>query len=494
MKRIVDAGKMQSIDRYTIEYHKIPSLVLMERAALSVVEELEHGSCEFGSFDLSNVLVVCGNGNNGGDGIAIARLLHLSGRKVAVYQLGDFARMSEDCKIQTSIAESYGVTFINNPEYSEYTTIVDAVFGVGLSRAVEGKYKDTFNDINLASAKVVSVDIASGIRADNGQVLGCCVDADMTVTFAYAKIGHMLYPGKAFSGSLRVKDIGIYTDSGNCFYLEASDLEKIPKRKPDGNKGTFGKVLILAGSEGMAGAAVLCAQAVMRCGAGMAKVVTHTTNRPIVQQLVPEVMTGTYKDIDEVILEIDKGLAWADVVVCGCGLGTDSLAVQALSYLLENCSLPLVLDADALNIISKHMQWLERITTDCIITPHLGEMSRLTQEPVNTIRDNIIGIACSFSEKYKIQCVLKDAVSCIAVPDGSVYLNTSGNSGMATAGSGDVLAGMIAGLLAVHTPLSIAGALGVYLHGLCGDKAKSIFGESYMMARDIIEQICSYLR
>lgn len=487
MKRIVNSNEMKALDRNTIEHHGIPSVVLMERAALAVFEELQ-------TFDLTSTLVVCGSGNNGGDGIAVARFLHLSGRKVAVCQLGNPDRMSDDCRKQTTIALSYGVSFVNNPIYSEYTTIVDAVFGVGLSRTVEGKYKDAIEKINASSAKVMAVDIPSGINADNGHVLGCAVQADVTVTFAYAKVGHCLYPGKACCGDIRVRDIGIYDYQYDKFenhryMLEIDDLKIIPKRRSDGNKGTFGKVLVVAGSDGMAGAAVLCARAVMRCGAGMVKIITHESNRVIIQQIIPEAMIGTYKTSDEAIDELQRGLSWANVVVCGCGLGTGPISEAMVYYLLSNCTLPFVLDADGLNTISTHLEWLEQISTVCIITPHLGEMSRLTGLSIKEIKENLIQTALNVSGKYNVQCVLKDAVSCITTPDQKVYLNTSGNSGMATAGSGDVLAGVIAALLAVKTPEEYTGALGAYIHGLAGDMAKVTCGEAFLMAGDLIKEL-----
>lgn len=489
MRRIVDSKEMKALDADTIEIHGVPSLVLMERAALAVVEELEQGS-----YDLSNILVMCGNGNNGGDGIAIARIMHLKGRKVSVCQLGNTDRMSEECKIQTAIADSYHVKYVTNPIYSEYTTIVDAIFGIGLSRPIEGIYKKVIEEINNSYAKIIAVDIPSGICGDNGRIMGCAVKAHTTVTFAYKKIGHCLYPGKLYTGKLVLKDIGIYGEIGEKYYLETSDLKRIPSRSPNGNKGTFGKVLVVAGSKEMAGASILCARAVMRCGAGMVKVITYASNRTILQQAIPEAMIGTYENIDEAIVELDKGLKWADVVVCGCGLGTECISQQIVMHLIKKCRLPLVLDADALNIMSKQMDLFERINTTCIITPHLGEMSRLCGKTIDEIKENLIKSAKTFAEKYHVYCVLKDAVTCIANPDGTIYLNLSGNSGMATAGSGDVLAGIIGALLAVHTSEHDAGALGVFLHGLAGDMAKEKYGESFMTASDIIEQLCQCLQ
>ncbi len=482
---------MRALDHNTIKKHNIPSLVLMERAALAVFEQLQ-------SYDLTNTLVVCGSGNNGGDGIAIARLLHLAGQKVSIFQLGNPNHQSDDCRNQTISALSYGVTFVNNPVYSEYTTIVDAIFGVGLSRMVEGKYKAVIEAINQCEVPVVAVDIPSGINADDGAVMGCAIRADATVTFAFAKTGHLLYPGREYTGRLIICDIGIYENGYEDFEIgkfvfEKSDLRFIPRRRTDGNKGTFGKVLIIAGSKGMAGAALLCSRAAMRSGCGMVKIITHESNRIIMQQSIPEAMISTYTTWEEAITELEKGLAWATVVAAGPGIGVNDISEKMISYLIRNCSLPLVLDADALNVLSSHLDLLKEKKAQCIITPHLGEMSRLTGRSIKEIKGNFIDTAKAFSEKYQICCVLKDAVTCVATADHKIFLNCLGNSGMATAGSGDVLTGIIASLVAQNTPIDYCGALGTFIHGLAGDAAKEKCGEAFLMAEDLIKEL-QYLR
>lgn len=495
MKRIVNSQEMKALDRNTIEHHQIPSLVLMERAALAVVQELQ-------SFDLTNTLVVCGSGNNGGDGIAVARILHLAGQltdqKVSVFFAGNPDHMSDDCRKQTIIARSYGVTFVNNPIYSEYTTIVDAIFGVGLSRTVEGSYKTVIEKINSAGKTVVAVDIPSGINADDGAIMGCAVKADLTVTFAFAKVGHLLFPGKAYTGHLKVHDIGIYDQgyenfSEERFLFEKEDLRLIPLRKADGNKGTFGKVLIVAGSEGMAGAAILCGKAAMRSGCGMVKIITHESNRLIIQQTLPESMLGTYTTWEDALDELKKGLAWATVAAVGPGIGVNPISEKMVSHFIENGEIPLVLDADALNILSRTPDLLYQKKSSCFLTPHIGEMSRLTGQTIQEIKEHLIDTAKCFSQKYKVHCVLKDAVTCTAVPENKIYLNHFGNSGMATAGSGDVLTGILAGLLGVHTPEEYCGALGVLIHSLAGDGAKEKYGESFLTASDLIEEL-QYMR
>ena len=486
MLRLVTAKQMKYLDDRTIEYHKVPSMVLMERASLAVVKHLN-------SFDLTRTLVVCGSGNNGGDGIAIARLLHLSGKSVDQYFVGKRETMSEGCRAQMDIAFSYGVSWINNPDFSEYTTIVDAVFGVGLSRAIAGIYADVIHNMNASNAKIVSVDIPSGISADNGKVLGCAVEADMTVSFAYRKVGHMLYPGKTYCGRLVIEDIGIYEKdnqlTSDYFMVEERDLSYVPIRKVNGNKGTFGKVLLIAGSKDMPGASILSGQAIMRTGAGMLRIVAPMENREILAASIPEAILDIYESSIEAIQRIEKGLLWADVVVLGPGLGTGDIAKDIVEYVLKTCNLPLVIDADGLNIISKNKGLLFKNNSPCIITPHVGEMARLTDCSVSDVSTDILDTAKTFARKYQVQCVLKDAATCIAMPDGTTYINGNGNSGMATAGSGDVLTGIIGGLLAVGVDWKYAGALGVYIHGYCGDKLKNKYGAAYIVAGDLIGEL-----
>ena len=263
MKKIVNCSQMKHLDRHTIEKKKIPSLVLMERAALAVAEEMVKKPER-----LQNTLVVCGMGNNGGDGAAIARILSLWGYRVSLLFLGNPQHMSEETRLQKEICDSYGVTETNNPCWNEYTTIVDAIFGIGLSRDVQGEYKTVMEQINQSHAYVWAVDIPSGIQGDTGAVMGTAVMADETITFAFAKIGHYLYPGTSFCGKLHVKDIGIYMESDEekeyLYCPEISDFKLFPERRKDGNKGTFGKILIAAGSFNMAGAAYLSARAALR--------------------------------------------------------------------------------------------------------------------------------------------------------------------------------------------------------------------------------------
>ena len=257
MKKIVSSAQMKQFDKETIETMGVPSLVLMERAALSVVEELKAKQ------NLNHVLVVCGSGNNGADGMAIARIMHLQGYKVSVFLVGKKESFSKEAQIQWKILENYCVPVVNKCSYHEYTTIVDAIFGVGLSRAVSGDYADIIKEINESKVPIVAADIPSGIHGTTGQVMGSAVKADTTVTFAYGKSGLYLYPGAFYAGEVIVKDIGIYATTTDVLYaLEESEWSWLPTRRADGNKGTFGKVLVVAGSKEMCGAAYFSRSAI----------------------------------------------------------------------------------------------------------------------------------------------------------------------------------------------------------------------------------------
>mgnify|MGYP000473710071 CR=1 FL=1 len=288
MKKLVTCKEMKDLDSTTIREIGVPSEVLMERAALKVVEETE----KYLQKD-ERILVVCGSGNNGGDGIAVARLFHLKGIRVEFYMVGNKDKMTRETALQYKIASGYRVPEVNNPQWSEYTTIVDAIFGVGLSRPVEGKYAELISTMNRASAYKVAVDIPSGIDSDTGFEKGIAFRADLTVTFAFRKRGLCFYPGRMYGGEIVVTDIGIYSIPGKkiCMHhLEREDLKMLPERVPYGNKGTFGKVLLIAGSEGMCGAAYLSAAAALKSSAGMVRIQTVEANRIPLQTLLPEAM------------------------------------------------------------------------------------------------------------------------------------------------------------------------------------------------------------
>lgn len=489
LKYIVNSREMKLYDTNTSEHFKVPPLLLMERAAVAFTDEIR--AC---GVDLSQVLIVCGSGNNGGDGLAIARILKLAGYEAdIVLAAGHKGKASEANQIQQEMITAYGWELLTQlPEGKQYTAVIDAVFGVGLSRSVEGNYRQLLEDMNRLSGAKIAVDIASGISADSGEILGVAFRADMTITFAYEKIGMRLFPGAEYSGEIRVKDIGI----GELSWLERKpavaaftdeDLTFLAERTAHSHKGTYGKLLLVAGSVDMAGAACLAAKAAYASGCGLVRVVTPEENRVILQSVVPEAVLTTYSAKKPDMTQLTEALGWADVIVCGPGLGTTDAARQIVKCVLKNAAVPVLLDADALNLIAENTSVLLRPHTELVVTPHLGEMSRLTGDSAAYIGSRMIEVAEEFARQYNVICVLKDARTVTSVPYSQTWLNLSGNAGMATAGSGDVLSGIIGSLMAQGMEAAKAAPLGVYVHGRAGDKAAENVGMRALAASDIVE-------
>lgn len=490
MEQIVTGSQMKALDKATIDEMGIPSLVLMERAALSVCDAMEKEG-----FLSGRILLLCGGGNNGADGVAAARILTLRGYKADVCILGNPEHFTQEMKKQIEIAEKYGISFVKTYQCSEYTTIVDSLLGVGLSRNLEGKYKKAVEDINKSGCRVAAVDIPSGICADTGKILGEAVKADLTVTFAYKKAGMCLYPGAAYTGKIITADIGIYRHTfplsdTEVFACGQEDLRKI-KRNPSGNKGTFGKIFLIAGSRDIFGAAYLSGLAAMRAGAGMLKICTRKENRQLFS-CFPEAMLLTYDDETDLKAAVREGLAWADTAGMGPGVGTGLQAQILLETLLEECTCPLVLDADAINILPKYKEKLKKCRAQVILTPHLGEFSRLTDIEISAWKEDPVRITREAAKEYRAIMVCKDARTIVS--DGTCcWINLSGNDGMATAGSGDVLTGTILGLLAQKIMPREAAVLGVCLHGCAGDRTAKVKGRAGMLAGDMIQGISEIL-
>lgn len=489
MQYLFQAKEMKQADSNTIEHFKVPSLVLMERAALETVRVIEDYR-----LDTTKVLIVCGSGNNGGDGMAIARLLKQKNREVTVCLLGDYEKCSEETKRQSDILTAYGIEIEHEILEERYTLVIDAIFGIGLSRDIEGKYKEAIEKLNEMPATKLAVDIPSGIHADSGKIMGCCFFAEHTVTFAYNKLGLTLFPGAKAAGRVTVADIGITQESllgkeVQVAALDESDLDRLPNREPDSNKGSYGKVLVIAGNEQMAGAAYFAAAAALFTGCGLVRVLTHEKNKTMLNTNLPEAIVQTYDGRKQEKEEWVDAVNWADVIVIGPGLGQSTFSRQLLKVTLQTASVPVVLDADALNLLAKEKEVLKRPHTDLILTPHIGEMARLIDMPIDYIKKNLILTAEEFAREYNVICVLKDARTILSIPYGRTYVNLSGNHGMSTAGSGDVLSGIIGGLLAQGAASETAASLGVYLHGCAGDKAAKKNGCYGLTASDILTGI-----
>lgn len=489
MRYVPDAAQMKAADQYTIHDLGIPSLKLMERAARSCVDILKEKKV-----DLSHVCIVCGSGNNGGDGFAIARILAKEGYRVTVVMAGNVSRCTAETLYQMDLLKQTGTKITDQFQTDSYTVVVDAIFGVGLSRKIEGHYKELIEELNRSSGIKFAVDIPSGICADNGMVLGTAFQADITVTFQAEKFGLFLYPGKEYAGEVIVKDIGISEDyflqnQKVAVVYDENDYQKmLPVRKPDSHKGTYGRLLVIAGSKGMSGAAYMNAVSAYQVGAGLVEVYTVEENRVILQQLLPEAIISTYHEFHE--KEILDKLDLADAVCIGSGMGTGELSAKILKTVIFHAKVPCVIDADGLNILSQHMWYLEKkMHSQYIFTPHMKEMSRLTGRDIVTIKNNRKEIIEEFSDQYQVTCVLKDSRTLVKSANERLSINLTGNSAMAKAGSGDVLAGIIAGLLVQTKSCHQAAVLGVYLHGCCGDVARREKGNYSVMARDLINAI-----
>lgn len=524
---VLDAVGMKKTDRRTIEEYGIPSLELMERAATAVAECVK----EYATKE-QRIGVLCGTGNNGGDGVAVARLLKQEGFDVAVLLQnadayremkeqeedsvrekaeGPFSGTSEFL-YQIKEALRYDVPVCEPERTDVYDIIVDALFGIGLSKPLEGVYASYAEQINSELHTVIAVDIPSGISAATGEVCGVAIHADETVTFGAAKCGHLLYPGKEYTGKLRIVEIGfpiaLLQEYKQGDYLEPAGVGSIlPKRPAYSNKGTFGKVTVIAGSKNMAGAAYFSACAAYRTGVGLVKVVTPECNREILQTLLPEATLSTYGKTEEVSAVVTDAVRFADAVVVGPGLGQSTEAESLLVFLRdtlvemgENAPVS-VWDADALNLIAKKMGEEALGTEDervafinrwlpgkAILTPHPGELSRLLGSPVQSLTKELPAVAKRLASCGTVTYVLKDAVTVVA-NDGACFFNTTGNNGMATGGSGDILCGIIGALTAVGLDCFTASATGVWLHGAAGDVAAREKGEAPMIARDILEAI-----
>ncbi|MBU5460094.1 NAD(P)H-hydrate dehydratase [Anaerostipes sp. MSJ-23] len=472
--------EMQAVDNETIHKMKIPGLVLMERASFEVAQCVK----KYAKND-ARILVVAGIGNNGGDALACARILLEDGYNVDYIIVGKKEKASDDLKLQHTILENLDYSEKTSVNFSDYDVIVEGIFGVGLSRDVGGIYQNAIEQINQSKTMVISVDIPSGISGDSGKILGCAVRADHTVTFGGYKRGQLLYPGREYCGIIHLKSIGFHDKTikkyASAMTLEGNGRDLMPERSADSNKGSYGKILIVAGNETMSGAASFASEAALRMGAGLVKVLSDEGNRQILQTRIPEILFANRS-------QLEQSLNWCDCILFGPGVGVSQETKEMLEMIFACGKKPLVIDADGLNTISRY-----KIETDytpgLILTPHLMEASRLLSKPISQIKENLCQTALDLCEKFHATAVLKDAATIVAHDGQKLYINQSGNHGMATGGSGDVLAGMITGLLGGGLSAYEAAIRGVYLHGSAGDLAKEKKGPYSMIASDIIDEI-----
>jgi NAD(P)H-hydrate epimerase len=506
--RILTAAQMREADRFTIEEIGIPSLVLMENAGRQVVAAIE---AAYEPQLNGRIAVLCGRGNNGGDGFVVARTLMQRGVDCAVFVIGAVADVRGDARINLDILGRLGVTVVeindeqawelHFSEISQCTLIVDAIFGTGLKQALGGMLETVVADINASGIPIVAIDLPSGLSADTPHLIGDCIDASMTVTLAAPKLPLILPPGEAHAGDVVIADIGIPTevidglDGPQIELLTREDARTLLEpRAADSHKGDFGRVLLIAGSRGKTGAAHLAGMGALRAGAGLVTIATPASCLPIVASLAPEFMTEPLAETGDgqvTVAAMDRIAEFRqDVIACGPGLGRGASVGEFVRALIDRSESPLVLDADALTVLADDPGRLAgREERDIIITPHPGEMARLVGGTTDEIQANRIDVASEFASTRRVYVVLKGHRTIVATPEGRIFINPTGNAGMATGGTGDVLTGMIAAFLAQLLDAEAACRLAVFLHGIAGDLAEASEGQVAMTATDVLAHI-----
>jgi hydroxyethylthiazole kinase-like uncharacterized protein yjeF len=495
---------MRNIDSRAIRSIGIPGSSLMERAGYEVVEAcLER----FGIVTGKTVMVFCGKGNNGGDGFVIAREMKRLGASVSVFVFAKQNELKGDPLQNYSIAKKMSIPIRHiassgqlSDVPAEADIVIDALLGTGVHGAVKGVAGEAIRKINSMDAAVVSVDLPSGLNSDNGSYDGSCVTADLTVTMGLLKRGLLLHPGKMMSGEVVLADIGfpgraVSLEKVKTFLIEKNDvISYLPRRLPYYSKGDCGRIFILGGSTGMTGAPAMTAAAALRSGAGMTLLGIPKSLNSILEQKLTETMTLPLPETEEGSFSLEaedqimEALVWADVLAIGPGLGRDEQTIKLVHAILEQTDLPAVIDADGLYAVSKKPGLLKKRKGHTVITPHAGEFSRLIRkEDADNLDLDRIEIARKYARHFRSVVHLKGAPSVTASTRGEVYINPTGNAGMATAGSGDVLTGIIAGLAGQGLDISEAVITGTYIHGHAGDFAAAEFGEISMTAGDIID-------
>ncbi|WP_346354865.1 NAD(P)H-hydrate dehydratase [Azotosporobacter soli] len=502
--KIAMTSEMKEIDRRTIEEYGVAALALMENAGVEVMRQIEQ---LLGTLEQKKVCVFCGKGNNGGDGFVVARHLHNQGVKVKVFLWGNRQEMKAEAAANLAVLEKMELDIMDIKGERDWDKaklaiafsdcLVDALVGIGFAGKVEGDLAQLLQLMNKGGKPIVAVDIPSGVRADNGQVSTVAVSAVHTVTLGLPKPGLFLFPGAEHSGGISVADIGIplplltNQEIRQDLVLPERVQSMLPKRKVDAHKGQCGHVLVVAGAEGYTGAAVLAAQGALRSGAGLVTLAVPRAIYPIVAAKVTEVMVQPLEDEGkgyigvEALTRLSELLEKADVLAIGPGLGAHEETIDVIRVLLETATCPMIIDADALRAFT--LPEKKRVQTKAIpvLTPHPGEMSRMTGLATEDINANRIAIARRFAEEWASIVVLKGARTVIAFPDGEIHVNLSGTEGMASGGMGDVLTGVIAGFIGQGLSSHQAAIAGTHLHGVAAEKA-ALQGVQGMTAGDVL--------
>lgn len=506
--KVVDGIQMKRLDQKALEEYRIPGIILMEQAGMAVADEVLK---EIQRQENNKVMIICGLGNNGGDGFVTARHLFQRGIAVKVRIIGDVARVTGDTKTNYDILRKLKLDIKMlldlqdieklSTEVDHCSIIVDAICGTGLNRDMSGLWKELIHTMNRSDKYILSIDIPSGVSAGTGNILGNAVRANKTVVLQLPKVGNINYPGAEYSQTMVIKDIGIpkeiiEQDNLNIHLITEEMIKSIlPRRKNDTHKGNYGKAYIVAGSTGMTGAAMLTCEAVLRSGAGLLKVAIPQSLNSIMETRLIEAITVPLPELKKGVVGISdiekiiKTMKESNVIAIGPGSGQTRELEEVLRNICEEATIPMVLDADALNSLAHRLDILNLLKTTAVLTPHIGEMARLTNLPIEEIQRNKIQIAIEFAKKWKVILILKGARTVVASPEGKIFINTTGNPGMATAGSGDVLTGIITGFLAQGVQPFDAAIAAVYIHGTAGDRAANRMGEYGLMAGDIVLEL-----
>lgn len=498
MLKAATADEMRGIDTRTIKSFGLSGNVLMERAGGAVSDFIKR------EYPGKRVVALCGSGNNGGDGIVAARELHNAGIKVRAILTSADGNASPELKKQLNIAKKFGVE-INNSSLNSAdlhgSVVIDAVFGTGLARAVKGPLKNTFELINKSSAPVISVDIPSGISADTGAILGAAIRADHTVTFGCLKRGHLLHPGAEHSGEISIADIGFpkgLFDAVKCNVMEMPDAAlMMPQRPRDSHKGDYGHVLLIAGSTGKTGAAMMAAKSCLRAGAGLVTIAAPESIAPALYGMVKEEMVLPLKEsknggmsmdaIESVLGFLDER---ADVLAMGPGMGRNPKTGEFVRETIKRSTVPMVADADAIYALkNSNKSFYDRLRAPLTLTPHHGEFAWISGMGKNSASLDKINAAMSFAKQTGCYLILKGAPTLMAGPEGDCFINPTGNPGLAKAGSGDVLTGIIAAFLGQGIDPLRSSALAAYAHGLAADIAAADKTEHSLLATDVIESL-----
>ncbi|UCD85073.1 MAG: NAD(P)H-hydrate dehydratase [Deltaproteobacteria bacterium] len=506
--KLVTAEIMRELDRKTIEEIGIPGMVLMENAGVGATKMI----CRYFAEPLGQgVVIFAGSGNNGGDGFVIARHLINRGVPVKVYLLTDKGKVKGDAKTNLNILTNMGIEVYSLTDLDELKAqwavversgvIIDAILGTGLQSEVKGFYREVIELINRSGKPVVAVDTPSGLDNDRGRPLGAAIKADLTLTFGLPKLGQVIYPGADYVGKLEIIDISIPQDLINNEGIKNNLLESqdfvgfFPARDSSSHKGDYGHLLVLAGSPGKTGAAAMTSMAAMRVGTGLVTVGVPESLNSVMEVKLTEVMTEPLPESNKgyfglkALPPIKDLLRGKNALALGPGISTTEEVKGFMEEIILTCEVPLVVDADGINCLADRVELIKKRKAPLILTPHPGEMARLAECSVKEVQEDRVGVSREFAKKLNIYLVLKGARTIVAEPSGAIYINPSGNPGMASGGTGDVLTGMIGGFLAQGSDPVEAAKAGVFFHGLAGDEVVKDKGISGMIASDLIETL-----